>query len=126
MPASQTIDLMSAYIDAINAEDLPRLEGVLAPNVVLREAPHRVHFPGNVIARLRAERATFPDLHVEVENLFADEDGGHGALVVLWTGRRLKARIGMLFEVVDNRIAAIELYGGLMKVLYDVGLLKVA
>lgn len=126
MPASQTIDLMSAYIDAINAEDLPRLEGVLAPNVVLREAPHRVHFPGNVIARLRAERAAFPDLHMEVENLFADEDGGHGALVVLWTGRRLKARICMLFEVVDNRIATIELYGGLMKVLYDVGLLKVA
>jgi hypothetical protein len=83
-------------------------------------------FPGNVVARLRIERQAFPDLHLEIERSFASVDGVQGTAIVRWTGRRLPARICLVFGVAGGRIDSIESYGGLAKLFYDVGLLQPA
>jgi ketosteroid isomerase-like protein len=126
MSARETINLMRAYVEAIDEGDLDRLESLLAPEVTFHAPPHTVQFPGNVIARLRAERDAFPDLRLKVENAFADEDGAQGAILVHWTGRRLTSRICIVMTARDGRITRIESYGGLMKTMFDVGLLRVA
>jgi ketosteroid isomerase-like protein len=126
MTAQQTIDLMRAYVEAIDEEALERLESLLAPEVAFYAPPHTIRFPGNVIARLRIERDAFPDQRLEVENAFADEDGTQGAILVRWTGRRMTARICIVIEAQDGKIVRIETYGGLIKTMFDVGLLRVA
>lgn len=126
MSAQDTINLMHAYVEAINEGELERLESLLAPSVVLHTPPHRDQFPGNVIARLRAERRAFPDLHLTIQSAFADEDGTHGVATVAWMGRRAPSRLCILFTVQDRQITGIDVYGGLMKLMHDVGLVRVA
>jgi hypothetical protein len=117
---------MEAYVDAINSGEPERLEPILAANVVLQAPPHRDQFPRNVIARLRRELEAFPDLHLEIESAFTDEDGRRGVLVVRWMGRRMRSRVCLLFEIERGRIQTIEPYGGLVKTMYDAGLVQVA
>jgi len=126
MATRDTERLMQAYVDAINEGDLERLEPLLAPNVTLHSSPHIDRFPTNVIARLRRERETFPNLKIDVERAFTDGDGTLGVLVARWSGRRMSSRICLLFQVEGNQIVQIEPYGGLMKTMYDAGLLKIA
>ena len=126
MSAQDTISLMHAYVEAIDQGALERLESLLAPSVVLHTPPHQIQFPGNVIARLRAERQAFPDLHLTIESAFADEGGTHGTAIVAWSGRRMPARLCMVFTVQDGHITGIEVYGGLARMLHDVGLVRVA
>jgi len=126
MAARDTERLMEAYVDAINTGDLDRLEPLLAPNVTLHAPPHTDRFPQNVIARLRQERRIFPNLRIDVERAFTDTDGSLGVLVARWSGRKLSSRICLLFQIECGRIVEIEPYGGLMKTMYDAGLLKIA
>jgi ketosteroid isomerase-like protein len=126
MSAQETIDLMHAYVEAINEGALERLESLLAPEVAFFAPPHAVRFPGNVIARLREERRTFPEQQLEIENAFAGEDGARGAMVVRWTVRRLTSRVCIAMEAQDGKITRIESFGGLMKTMFDVGLARVA
>lgn len=126
MTENETQRLMEAYVNAINEDDLERLRDILAPNVVLQEPSVAVQFPGNVIARLRRERESFPDLRLELESAFTDADGRRGVLVIRWTGRRMRSRLCLLFEVERGRIASIQPYGGLAKTMYDVGMLRIA
>jgi len=124
--AEIALRLMKAFIEAVNAQRWEQVEALLAPTVIYRAPPHVVQFPGNVVARLRVERRMFPDLHLEIERSFASVDGAEGTSIVRWMGRRLPARVCLVFGVVDGRIDSIESYGGLAKMFYDVGLLRPA
>jgi ketosteroid isomerase-like protein len=126
MNQPNTERLIEAYVTAINDGAPERLEPLLAPNVVMQSRPHLDHFPSNVIARLRQERDAFPDLHLAIERIFTDPSGDRGVLVARWTGRRMSAQVCLLFEVEQGRIAAIDTYGGLVKTMYDAGLLRMA
>jgi hypothetical protein len=126
MKPQDTERLMTAYVDTINTGELDRLEPLLAPNVTLHSRPHLDRFPRNVIARLRQEREDFPDLHLDIESIFTDPRGDRGVLVICWRGRRMSARVCLLFETECGRIATIDTYGGLAKSMYDVGLLRTA
>jgi ketosteroid isomerase-like protein len=126
MTQHNTERLIEAYVAAINDGALERLEPLLAPNVVMQSRPHLDRFLPNVVVRLRQEREAFPDLHLAVERIFTDPVGDQAALVARWTGRRMSAQVCLLFEVEQGRISAIEIYGGLIKTMYDAGLLRMA
>jgi hypothetical protein len=122
----RTIELMESFIQAANEQAWDRVEALLSPTAVYQSPPHVVQFPGNVVARLRLERQALPDLRLEIERSFAGVDGSQGMSIVRWTGRRLPSRVCLVFGIVDGRIDSIESYGGLARVLYDVGLVRSA
>ncbi len=90
--------------EAINSGNLNELHSVFAPNVIDRDPdPNQGSGPEGFIRFFTGFRTAFPDLHISVEQLVADEDnvaiaytitGTHkGELMgIPATGRQIKAR----------------------------------
>lgn len=90
--------------EAVNSGNLNELHHVFAPNVIDRDPdPNQGSGPEGFIRFFTGFRAAFPDLHISVEQLVADEDhvaiaytitGTHqGDLMgIPATGRQIKAR----------------------------------
>jgi hypothetical protein len=117
---------MNAYVSAIDTGRLDGLPELMSPEVVYVSPPHTVQFPGNVVARLRSERANLPDLRVSLQEGFTDEKGGRGVAIICWHARGMTSRVCLAFTVTAGKISRIEAFGGLARVLYDVGMLRVA
>src|ERR1700694_4175954 len=122
----ETIEVIETYVDAIHHGALDKLEPLLAPDVVLIAPPHQARFPGNVLEYLRAERSAFPDLSLRIETSFVDVEKPRGVTLAQWTGRHMTSRICIVFEFSDGKISEIRIFGGLARVMYDVGSIQIA
>lgn len=108
-----------AFIDAINAGDYPRLREVLAPDVVrhcMATPEVRVTSAEDFEAFDRDTRASFPDQHLTIHRVVAEEDGAavlatfsgtqEGALGPFPpTGRRVECRLLGMFRFEGGQIA---------------------
>ncbi len=64
-----------AFGEAVNTGDLQALHGLVADRKVDHDpAPGQVDGPAGFVAFFTEMRTAFPDLHVEVEHLVADDD----------------------------------------------------
>lgn len=122
MSGDSAVSSVRQVIDLLDGGDLDRLEPLLSPTVRFRSPPHVVQFPGNVISYLKRERQRMPDLRLLPRAVFADADGSRVAATVLWSHGRLTAQVCLVFALVNGRIDEIELFGGLGRILYDVGI----
>ncbi len=87
---SKEINLASEYrmIEAVNSGDLERLHEIFAPDVVDHDAaPNQTQGSAGFVVFFRQFREAFPDLHVKIEHLIADDN--NVALAVTVTGTNL-------------------------------------
>lgn len=117
MSTEENKALVRRYQDALNANQVDALDGILAPNLI----SHNL-LPG-VPAGLQGAKlvhqglqAAFPDQHTQIEDLLADGDkvvmrftvsGTHkGPLMGMpATGKRYQAPGMSIFRIADGRIA---------------------
>lgn len=126
MTAQQTAQLAQDAITAIDTGDVDTLRPMLSPNVRFRSAPHTIQFPGNLVEHLRSERERTPDLRLVPETVFADESGTNAVAIAQWTRGNLRSHVSVVFRLNDGLIEDIEIFGGLARLMYDVGLQRVA
>ena len=110
-------------IDDGELDDLPPL---LTPTVTYRSPPHLVQFPGNVVAFLRQERDGLPGRRLLVHEVFSDAVGSRVVVTALWSYGRLTSQVCLVFQLSGELIDDVAVYGGLGRILHDLGAQRVA
>lgn len=70
-------EIILAFVEAVNAQDWRRLDDLVVPDFVRHShaaGPPGVRSRDALVAFLRAEFATFPDAHEQIEDLVAEGD----------------------------------------------------
>jgi steroid delta-isomerase-like uncharacterized protein len=87
MPKQDNIGAQQRFGDAVNSGDLDALDKLVATDAVDNDpAPGQAAGPAGYKAFFGEMRTAFPDLHIEVEQLVADED--NVAFAYTLTGRQ--------------------------------------
>jgi ketosteroid isomerase-like protein len=114
-----TRDIVTAYIQAIEAHDLPRVAALLHPDVVTVEHPNRINPAGKrydaAAMREAGERGKAVMAREEYAIRQLIVEGDRAAVQIEWTGtlttgQTMRAQICSIIEVRDGRIWRQEQY----------------
>jgi steroid delta-isomerase-like uncharacterized protein len=120
MSAAEDVELVHRVYDTINRGDLGALHDLFAPDMVRHDLANLLGESGSsedVSDFLTQLREALPDLHMEVEDAFATEDGRAAARATLSgthkgeflgaapTGKKVSFAAITLYEIKDGRIA---------------------
>ena len=120
MPAQQDVELVHRIYGAINRGDFAALHELFAPEMVRHDLANLLGESGNsedVTNFLEKLQEALPDLHMEVADVFATDDGRAAARATLFgthegeflgaapTGRKVSFAAITLYEIKNGRIA---------------------
>lgn len=109
-------DVVVGFVDAVNRQDWPTVEALVAPTFVRHsDAGGDINGSNELVAFLQGEYTTFPDAHEELESVIAEGDlvaarhlftGTQGGPLGRHpgTGRRIRARYLAMYRVTGGRI----------------------
>ena len=79
MSREENISIQMQFIDAVNGNELDRLNTLVSPNVIDNDPVEgQVPGPQGYIRFFRALRRAFPDMYIEVEQMVADDEDSVG------------------------------------------------
>jgi steroid delta-isomerase-like uncharacterized protein len=79
MSREEIICVQERFIDAVNSNELDRLNDLVSPNVIDNDpVTGQVPGPQGYIRFFRSLRRAFPDMSIDVEQIVADEDDSVG------------------------------------------------
>lgn len=126
MSAERAVTIVRHALTLLNDGAFEDLASCLSPTVTYRAPPHAAQFPGNVVDVLRRERNDLPGLELCLHDVFADDSGSRVVATALWRYGRLRSEVCLLFRLTGDRIDDITVYGGLGRILHDLGARRVA
>ena len=126
MSSEGAVAVVRHALELLNDGDLDGFQALLTPTVTYRSPPHTVQFPGNVAAFLRRERDELPGLRLCLHDIFSDGAGSRVVVTALWSTGRLRSEVCLVFQLSGELIDDVAVYGGLGRMLHDLGARRVA
>ena len=79
MSKEENISIQMQFIDAVNGNELDRLNGLVSPNVIDNDPVEgQVPGPQGYIRFFRSLRRAFPDMNIDIEQIVADDEDSVG------------------------------------------------